>query len=104
MFFQVLKSICEFGNVIIFCQAFLDDYMQQGIQQGDVHPGFELQHVIGMAGQVLTSGVHDDQGCAVLMGVLDERGGDRMVLRRAGANHDDHVGMPGCRERRGDGA
>ena len=46
-----------------------------------------------MLAQRLAAGIHDDQGLARASGLLEEGRGNRMVLGRVGAGHDDHVGI-----------
>ena len=75
------------------------------IEQRHVAAGLELQHVVAHGGpSPWPARVHDDQLRAALGGVLQEGRGDRMVLRGAGADDDDAVGVLGGGERRGDGA
>ena len=47
----------------------------------------------GVALERLPARVHDDQLGAALGRLLEEGGGDRMVLGRVGADHDDDVGV-----------
>ena len=70
------------------------------LKQRHVLTGPELQHVIGIAPEVLTARVHDDQRLALLDGVLEEGRSDRMVLRRPGADDDDALGILGGHEGR----
>ena len=57
-----------------------------------------------MPRQLLAPRIDDDQRGAPLGGVLDEGGGDRVVLLRPRADNDDNVGFERGGERRGDGA
>ena len=63
-------------------------------------PGLNAQMHGGVARQRLPARIHDDQLGAALGRVLDEGRGDRMVHGRIGADHDDHLGVHGRRERR----
>ena len=60
----------------------------------------ELQHVCRVALQRLAARVHHDELRALLHRVLEESRGDRVVLGRVGADHDDHLGVLGRDEGR----
>ena len=57
-----------------------------------------------MALERLAARVHDDQRGAALGRILDESGGDGVVLGWVGADDHDGLGISGFRKRRGDGA
>ena len=63
-------------------------------------PGLELEHVGGVAVQGLAPGVHHDEG-RLLCRLLEEGGGDGVVLGGVGADHDDDVGVLARGERGG---
>ena len=77
-----------------------DDHVEQRIEQRDVGAGLELQHVGGVALQRLAPWVHHDEG-RPLRRLLEEGGGDGMVLGGVGADHDDDVGVLARGERSG---
>ena len=91
-------------NVLLVVKAFLDDHVQHGVQHRDIAPGLELQHVGRVALQRLAARVHHDERRAALHGVLEEGGGDRMVLGRVGTDHHDDIGILRRHEGRGDRA
>ena len=59
----------------------------------DIRAGAELQHMAGMALEALTTRVHDDQFAAALGELFEIGGGDGVVLRRVGTDHDGHVSV-----------
>ena len=87
------------GDVVLIHQVFIDDDVQQCIQQRHVGPWCKAQHMIGMTAERLTARVHDNQFCARAFGGLEEGRCDRVVLRRARANNDHHVGLFGVGKR-----
>ena len=101
---QVLEALGVRLDVLAVVQLLLDDHVHERVQQRDVGAGLELQHVRGVALQRLAARVHDDQRLAALGRLLEVGRGDRMVLGRIGADHDDHLGVLDRGERRGDRA
>ena len=101
MLAQVLEALGVRLDVLPVVQVLLDDHVHQRVEQRDVAAGLELQHMGGVALQRLAARVHHDQGLAPLGRLLEEGRGDRVVLGRVGADHDDHVGIPDRGERRG---
>ena len=100
-----LLEIVRVGlHVLAVVELLLDDRVQHGVEHGHVAARLELQHVRGVALQGLAARVHDDELGAALGRVLEEGRGDRMVLDRVGADHDDHVGVLGGHEGRRHGA
>ena len=77
-----------------------DDHVQQRIEERDVGAGIELEHVGGVALQGLAPGVHHDEG-RLLGRLLEEGGGNRVVLGGIGADDDDDVGVVARGERGG---
>ena len=75
------------------------------VEHRDVGAVLELHHLPGVALERLAARVHHDQLGAALGRLLEEGRGDRMVLGRVGADHDDEVGVlalvEGRRHRRG---
>ena len=101
MLLQPLEALGLRLDVLGIVEAFLDDHVHQRVQHGNVAARLELQHVRGMALQRLAARVHHDQRLAALGRLLEEGRGDRVVLGRVGADHDDHVGIHRRGERRG---
>ena len=103
---QRLEALGVRLHVLDVDHALGDDDVEHGVEQGDVAARLELQHVAGVAGDalVLPARVHDDQLGAALGRVLEEGGGDGMVLGRPRADDDDAVAVLGRRERRRDRA
>jgi hypothetical protein len=105
---QVLLELLEACgvrlDVLAVVQLLLDDHVHERVQERDVGAGLELQHVRGVLLERLPARVHDDQGLALLGRLLEVGRGDRVVLGRIGADHDDHVGVPDRGERGGDRA
>ena len=98
---QLLEALGVRLDVLAVVQPLLDDHVHQRVEQRDVGAGLELQHVGGVALQRLAARVHHDQRLAALGRLLEVGRGDRVVLGRVGADHDDHVGVPRRGERRG---
>ncbi len=62
-------------------------------------PGLNAEMQVGVARQRLPARIdHDQLGAVLLDGVLDEGRGHRMIHRRIGADHDDHLGIHRGRE------
>ena len=88
MLTQRLEAVRSGLDELLVVQPFLDDHMQHRVQHGDVGPRLELQHMGRMFAQGLAPRVADDQRLARLRLLLEERRGNRMILRWIGA--DDH--------------
>ena len=103
---QALEALGVGLHVLDVDHALRDDDVEHGVEQRHVAARLELQDVAGVAGDalVLPARVHDDQLGAALGRVLEERGGDGMVLGRPRADDDDAVAVLGGRERRRHGA
>ncbi len=80
-------------HILLVVQAFGDDGVEHGVEHRHVGAVLELQHAPGVALQGLAARIHDDQLGAALGRLLEEGGGDRMVLGRVGADDDDDVGV-----------
>ena len=89
-------------NIVPVVKLFGDDHMHDRVEHRHVGTALELQHVGRIARKTrLPFGVHDDQLGATFGGVFEKGRRHRMVDRRVGANHDDHLGIQGFHERRG---
>src|SRR5207248_1076135 len=66
---------------------------ENAVEHRDVGAWLELQHVRGVALERLPARIHDDELRAAFGRLLEEGGGDRMVLGRIGADDDDDVGI-----------
>ena len=92
-------------HILLVVELLFDDDIEHAVEHGDVGAVLELHHLPGMAFQRLPARIHDHELGAALGGLLEEGGGDRMVLGRIGADDDDHVGIlhfvEGRRHRRG---
>ena len=97
-----LKTMGLPGDIIVIDQILGDDHMHHRVEQGDIGAGAELQHHVGVAGQGLAARVHHDQGRAGLDGVFEKGRGDRVVDRRIGADHHNHIGVNRLAKRGGD--
>ena len=91
-------------DILLVVELFVDDDMHHRIEHGDVGAGALLHEDVGMAFERLAARVHNDQRGAPLGRILDESGGDGVVLGWVGADDDDGLSVSGFRERRGDGA
>ena len=86
-------------NVLPVGQALLDDRVEERIQHCHVAAGVEAQGPGRVPHQAVAPRVdHEDFGAA-FCGLFEKGSGDRMVLGRPRADHDDYVGI----ERRGKG-
>ncbi len=90
-------------DVLLVVELLLDDDVQHGVEHRHVGAVLELHHLPGVALQRLTARVHHHELGAALGRLLEEGRGDRMVLGRVGADHDDQLGVLALVEGRGDG-
>ncbi len=90
-------------DVLLIVELFLDDDVEHAVEHGDVGAVLELHHLPGVALERLAARVHHHELGATLGGLLEEGGGDRMVLGRIGADHDDNVGVLALVESSGHG-
>ena len=104
MLAHALEALGVGLDVLAVVQPLLDDHVHDRVEHRDVAAGLELQHVGRVALQRLAARVHHDERLAALGGLLEVGRGDRVVLGRVGADHDDHVGVHRRGERRGDRA
>ena len=101
MCFDSASNPDTFGlDVLTVVEPLGDDHVQQRVEKRDVGAGAELEHVGGVALQGLAPGVHHDEG-RLLCRLLEEGGGDGVVLGGVGADHDDDVGVLARGERGG---
>ena len=89
-------------DVLPVVKPFGHDRVENAVEHRDVGAGLELQHVGGVALERLAARIHDDELRAALGRLLEEGGGDRMVLGRIGADDDDDVGILALVEGGGD--
>ncbi len=87
-------------DVLAVGQALLDDRVEQRVQHRHVAPGIEAQGRRRVPHQGMAARVHDKHLGAALGRLLEEGGGDRVVLGRPRADDDDDVGI----QRRGERA
>ena len=80
-------------DVLLVVELLGDDDVEHGVEHRHVGAVLELHHVPGVALERLAARIHHDQLGAALGGLLEEGGGDRMVLGRIGADDDDDVGV-----------
>ena len=80
-------------DILLVVQLLADDHVEQRVEERDIGPDRELQHVGRVPLQRLAARVHDDQRRATLGRLLEIGRRDRMVLGRVGADHHDDVGL-----------
>ena len=80
-------------DVLLVVELLGHDGVEDAVEHRDVGAVLELQHVGGVALERLAARIHDDELGAALLRLLEEGGGDRMILGRVGADHHDHVGV-----------
>ena len=88
-------------HVLLVVELLADDDVEHGVEHGHVGAVLELHHLPGVALKRLPARVHHHQLGAALGRLLEEGGGDRMVLGRVGADDDDEVGILALVEGRG---
>src|SRR5665213_3557577 len=86
---------------LLVVELLADDDVEHGVEHGDVGAVLELHHLPGVALERLPARVHHDELGAALGRLLEEGGGDRVVLGRVGADHDDEIGIFALVESRG---
>ena len=91
-------------HILLVVELFRNDHVEQRIQQRDIRPALELQHVAGVAAERLAARIGDDQGRAAPRRLFQVGRRDRVVLGRVGADDEDDVAVLAGGERRGDGA
>ncbi len=107
-FLDVLGELLEVFDVgldvLLVVELLFDDDVEHAVEHRHVGAVLELHHLPGMTLERLAARIHDDQLGAALCGLLEEGGGDRMVLGRIGANDDNDVGILALVEGRGNRA
>ena len=88
-------------HVLLVVEFLGDDDVEHGVEHRHVGAVLELHHLPGVALERLPARVHDDELGAALGRLLEEGGGDRVVLGRVGADHDDEIGILALVEGRG---
>ena len=96
-----LEPLEPFGmrlDVLHVVEPLGDDHIHHRIKQSDVAAIPELQHVRGVAIERGAARVHHDELRPAFRRLLEIGCGNRVVLGRIGADHDDHVGILDRRE------
>ena len=91
----VLEILEAFGvrfHVLTIVEGLFDDDVEHGVQQRHIGSRIELQHVRGVALELLAARIHDDEGLR-LGGLLEEGRRHRMIFRRVAAGNDDDIGV-----------
>ena len=88
-------------DILLVVKLLGDDDIEHGVEHRHVGAVLELHHAPGMALERLPARIHHDELGAALGRLLEEGGGDRMVLGRIGADDDDDVGILALVEGRG---
>ena len=86
---ELLEALDVGLHILLVVELLADDDVEHGVEHGDVGAVLELHHLPGVALQGLPARVHDHELGAALGRLLEEGGGDRVVLGRVGADHDD---------------
>src|SRR5450759_3964212 len=88
-------------HILLVVQLLADDDVEHAVEHGHVGAVLELHHLPGVALERLPARVHHHQLGAALGRLLEESGGDRMVLGRVGPDDNNKVGILALVEGRG---
>ncbi len=90
---QRLEVAGALRDKLLIDQAFFDDGVNHGVEQGHVGIGAELQRAPGMAAEVGHARIGQHDFGAALGGVFHPSGRHRVIGRGVGADHQNELGM-----------
>ena len=89
--FQGLKAMRVRVNKSLIVQLFADYGVHHRVQQQHIRAGPKLRQIIVVQIHLGAVGFDQDQPAAALHGILHKGRGDRVIIIRARADHDDHL-------------
>src|SRR5581483_4409527 len=92
-FLELVEALDIGLDVLLVVELLGDDGIEDAVEHRHVGAVLELQHAPGVALERLAARIHDDEPGVALGRLLEEGGGDRVVLGRIGADDDDDVGV-----------
>ena len=91
--FQGLETRTAGVNVLLVVEVFLDEYVHQPIEVGDIGADLKGYMNIGEFGQPGAPGIADNEARAIEHRIFQKGRGHRMGLGHIRANHEKHLGF-----------
>ena len=104
IFLYSLEALRVVGDVFLVVEVFVDQHVGEGVDQSHVGAVLQRQPLVGDAGGLDLAGIADDDLGALLLGLEDAAGDDRVTVGGVVAEAEDAVGVLDLTDRVGHGA